>query len=135
MSKILEDAAALRKLIETMANMVPDDRVEEFKLFYEEWNGDDVLLTAGTKVRYKDQIYKVLQTHRTQFDWTPDKVPALFGRVLVSEDPAVVTEWEQPDSTNPYSKGDKVLHGGKIWTSTVDGNVWEPGAYGWEVVD
>ena len=41
---------------------------------------------------------------------------------------------EQPSSTNPYSKGDKVKHNGKIWTSDIDGNVWEPGVYGWTEV-
>ena len=41
--------------------------------------------------------------------------------------------WEQPESTNPYMKGDKVTHAGKTWVSTIDNNVWEPGVYGWEV--
>ena len=40
--------------------------------------------------------------------------------------------WEQPESTNPYMKGDKVTHAGKTWVSTIDNNVWEPGVYGWE---
>ena len=29
-------------------------------------------------------------------------------------------EWEQPGSTNGYSKGDKVTHNGKTWESLVD---------------
>lgn len=41
---------------------------------------------------------------------------------------------EQPESTNPYSKGDKVTHNGKTWRSTIAGNVWEPGVYGWEEI-
>ena len=43
----------------------------------------------------------------------------------------MIPEWEQPDSTNPYMKGDKVTHGGKTWVSDIDNNVWEPGVYGW----
>ena len=27
--------------------------------------------------------------------------------------------------------GDKVTHNGKTWVSNIDGNVWEPGVYGW----
>ena len=42
-----------------------------------------------------------------------------------------IPEWVQPDSTNPYRKGDKVVHNGKTWESTIDNNVWEPGVYGW----
>ena len=41
-------------------------------------------------------------------------------------------EWEQPGSTNGYSKGDKVTHNGKTWESLVDNNVWEPGVIGTE---
>lgn len=41
-------------------------------------------------------------------------------------------------STGPQGpagpKGDKVSHNGSHWTSTVDGNVWEPGVYGWAEV-
>lgn len=44
------------------------------------------------------------------------------------------SEWEQPGSTNPYAKGDKVMHNGKTWQSTTDNNVWEPCVYGWEEV-
>ena len=36
------------------------------------------------------------------------------------------------DDPIPYMKGDKVTHGGKVWVSTVDNNVWEPGATGTE---
>ena len=45
-----------------------------------------------------------------------------------------IGEWKQPDSTNPYQKGDKVTHNGKTWESTADNNVWEPGVYGWTEV-
>ena len=30
-----------------------------------------------------------------------------------------------------YEKGYKVSHNEKHWISDVDGNVWEPGVYGW----
>ena len=53
---------------------------------------------------------------------------------MLIPDPTVVPEWEQPDSTNPYAKGDKVTHNGKTWVSDIDGNVWEPGVYGWTEV-
>lgn len=82
-------------------------------------------------MRYNGTLYKVLQDHISQDDWTPESAPSLFGRVLIP-DPSVVPDWEQPDSTNPYSKGDRVKHNGKTWESLADGNVWEPGATGTE---
>lgn len=41
--------------------------------------------------------------------------------------------WVQPTTgaQDAYSAGDEVTHGGKTWVSDVDGNVWEPGVYGW----
>ena len=42
-----------------------------------------------------------------------------------------IPEWVQPDGSNPFAKGAVVKRNGKIWESTVDNNVWEPGVYGW----
>ena len=30
--------------------------------------------------------------------------------------------------------GDKVRHNEKVWVSTIDNNVWEPGVYGWDEI-
>lgn len=40
--------------------------------------------------------------------------------------------WGKPKETEPYKKGDRVTHKGKIWRSQVDRNTREPGEYGWE---
>ena len=87
---------------------------------------------AGERVQHRGVLYKVLQAHTAQAGWEPDAVPALFAKVLIP-DAETIPEWERPDSTNPYSKGDKVTHNGKTWVSDVDGNVWEPGVYGWKI--
>ena len=89
--------------------------------------------TVGYIVKYNGTLYRCLQAHTSQDDWTPDKAPALWAKILIP-DADVIPEWEQPDSTNPYMTGDKVTHNGKTWQSTVDNNVWEPGVYGWEEV-
>lgn len=40
--------------------------------------------------------------------------------------------WQQPEGAHDaYNKGAEVSHKGKLWKSTVDSNVWEPGVYGW----
>jgi hypothetical protein len=59
--------------------------------------------------------------------------PSLFAKVLIP-DIDVIPEWVQPDSTNPYMKGDKVTYKGKTWISTIDNNVWAPGEYGWDEI-
>ena len=72
--------------------------------------------------------------HTSQETWTPDAAPSLFAKVLIPSDD-IIPQWEQPDSTNAYKIGDKVLHNDKTWVSIVDNNVWEPGVYGWEITE
>ena len=65
-----------------------------------------------------------------QADWKPEDSPSLW--VGISDPAEEWPEWSQPvGSTDAYAKGAKVSHNGKHWTSDVDANVWEPGAYGW----
>ena len=51
----------------------------------------------------------------------------------ITSDPAEEwPEWSQPlGAHDAYAAGAKVSHNGKHWTSDLDGNVWEPGVYGW----
>ncbi len=99
---------------------------------YPIWN-ESATYSVGDRVRYNDVLYKCLQAHTAQTTWTPTDAPSLWTKVLIPT-PSVIPEWEQPESTNPYMKGDKVKHNGKTWESTVDNNVWEPGVYGWNEV-
>ena len=97
--------------------------------FYPEWAAD-VDYTAGYKVQHGGKLWRCVQAHTSQSGWEPESAPSLWAKVLIP-DPEVIPEWEQPDSTNPYSVGDKVTHNGKTWVSDIDNNVWEPGVYGW----
>lgn len=74
----------------------------------------------------------ILNIKQSRETWSPDVSPSLWAKVLVED--GEILPWEQPDSTNTYSKGDKVTHNGQVWISDMDGNVWEPGVYGWSVV-
>jgi len=77
---------------------------------------------------HNGQMYKVVQSHTSQFDWKPDILPAMYSKI---REEGAISEWVQPLSTNPYQIGDKVTHNGFTWESTAENNVWEPGAYGW----
>lgn len=89
-----------------------------------------VAYTAGQLRRYNGTLYKCVQAHTSQADWTPDTAASLWS---VAADPAEEwPAWSQPiGAHDAYAKGDKVSHNGKHWTSNVDSNVWEPGVYGW----
>ena len=126
---LIEKARELRALIEKAVQSLEDKDALECICLYEKWNGDSVQYTAGQRVQDDGVLYTVLQAHTSQPDWKPTAAPSLFAKVLIP-DPTVIPEWEQPDSTNPYTKGDKVTHNGKTWVSLIDNNVWEPGAVG-----
>lgn len=129
---LTELATKLRPLIETAAQSLNDATALEAVELFPAWKLD-TSYTKGQRVRHGGILYVVLQDHASQDSWTPDAAPSLFAKVLIP-DPDTVPDWQQPDSTNPYSKGDKVKHNGKTWESTVDNNVWEPGVYGWQEV-
>ena len=130
---LIEKARELRALIEKAVQSLDDKDALECVCLYEKWNGNGVQYTAGQRVQDDGILYTVLQAHTSQPDWKPADAPSLFAKVLIP-DPTVIPEWEQPESTNPYAKGDKVAHNGKTWVSDIDGNVWEPGVYGWTEV-
>ena len=78
--------------------------------------------------------YKVLQSHKSQADWQPDKTPALY-KLIGSNDDGYL-EWKQPlGAHDAYKIGDIVEYNGKLYKSLINGNVWSPDVYadGWEV--
>lgn len=89
--------------------------------------------TQGNIRRYGENLYKCLQAHTSQAEWTPDVSPSLWKKI---GDPTVeFPEWSQPiGASDAYQTGDKVSYDNKHWISTVDNNVWQPGVYGWEEV-
>ena len=121
--------------VKTARNLMTDDQALECADLYPEWNGEGKAYTAGDRVVYGDKLYKCLQSHTSQLIWTPTAAPSLWAEILPGQDGTDIGEWVQPDSTNPYMKGDRVTHNGHIWESTIDNNVWEPSVYGWTQVD
>lgn len=78
--------------------------------------------------------YKVLQSHKSQTDWQPDKTPALY-KLIGSNDDGYL-EWKQPlGAHDAYKIGDIVEYNGKLYKSLINGNVWSPDVYaaGWEI--
>lgn len=130
-----ERAYALRAMIEKAAVSLNDtDALDAVELF-PEWNAA-AHYDVDNRVRYDGTLYRCLQTHDAQDGWTPADAPSLWAKVLIP-DPEVIPEWVQPDSTNPYMKGDKVRYNGKVYESLIDNNIWSPEAYpaGWQEVD
>lgn len=126
-------AYALRALIEQASVSLSDEDALNGVELFPHWNGEGFQYETNDRVSYDNILYKCLQGHISQPTWNPVDSPSLWAEVLIPDEDEIY-EWKQPDSTNPYMKGDKVRHNEKIWESIIDNNVWEPSVYGWNEV-
>ena len=111
------------------AGSIDDVTAAEHADFFSPW-AYPVGYTKGNIRRYNGALYRCLSDHNSQADWTPDAAPSLW--VGISDPAEEWPKWSQPvGAHDAYSAGAKVSHNGKHWISTTDGNVWEPGVYGW----
>lgn len=126
-------AQAVRAAMDTAGALLTDEQAATAAALYPIWSGNGVSYAAGDRVQYETLLYKCLQSHTSQMDWTPTSAVSLWVRI---DDPAVEwPEWRQPTGAHDaYAMGAKVSHNGKHWVSNVDANVWEPGVYGWDEV-
>ena len=127
-----------------------------------EWKQPDSVnaYMTGDKVMFEGQVYESLVDNNV---WSPSANPSGWQLVeeeveepetpvepeipvepepeppVEPEEPEVETvpEWVQPDATTAYKKGDRVMFEGKVYESTIDGNVWSPSAYpaGWQLIE
>lgn len=90
-----------------------------------------IAYTEGQIRRFTDgKLYRCISNHTSQEDWSPDVVVSLW--VAISDPAEEWPAWSQPvGAHDAYDQGAKVTHSDKKWTSDVNGNVWEPGVYGW----
>lgn len=130
---LLELAYKLRPYIEKAAASLSDEDALEAVNLFPTWDSTSEY-AKDTRVLYDGILYKCLQAHTSQANWTPTNSPSLWAKVLIP-DANVIPEWEQPDSTNPYMKGDRVMFEDKVYESNIDNNVWAPNIYGWSLVN
>ena len=126
-------AYALRRLIEKASISLDDESALQGIELFPLWKAIPPMeYEVGDRIRYNDTLYKCVQAHTSQSDWTPDVTPALWVVVCIDEFP----EWKQPTGAqDAYRIGDKVSHLEKHWTSAIDYNVYEPSVYGWDEVN
>ena len=122
-------AAALTFVVMAEAGQIDPVTAGENGELFAPW-AEHVDYQAGSIRRYGDKLYRCIQGHTSQADWTPDAAGSLWTKIA---DPAEEwPEWSAPlGAHDAYAAGDKVSHGGRRWISEADGNVWEPGVYGW----
>ena len=132
-----EQFDAQRKLaISFLVEGLSDEQALQVPLLFEEFDGNGIAYEVGKRIMYNGVLYKVIQAHTSQAEWTPTAAPSLFAKVINETIDGSIPEFEQPDSTNPYMKGDRVIFNGKVYESLIDNNVYSPSDYptGWKEI-
>lgn len=131
----IKEAREIRKKIEELAKNLSDAEAVDYPVLYPEWNAQESY-QVGDKVRENGILYKCLQAHKAQADWNPSQAVSLWARVINEGDGGAVPEFVQPDSTNPYMKGDKVSFEGQVYECLINNCTWNPTDYpaAWRVV-
>ena len=137
----LQAAEQLRKALQIFAATLTDEQAMAVATVYPAWTvntayavGD--IISYGTNGVGDPQLYKVVQAHTSQAQWTPDAVPSLYDAFGLDESGYPL--WAQPSGAHDaYNVGDIVNYNGKLYKSTINGNVWAPDVYpaGWELVE
>ena len=138
MDKVYKAKQLRRALQMFLTSLTDESQMMEVADVYPAYKVDHAYKT-GDVFRYglnednETQLYQVLQAHTSASQWTPDTATSLYKKIGVNSDGTRI--WTQPlGATDAYNKDDVVSHNGKLWKSTVDANVWEPGVYGWAEV-
>ena len=118
------------------AETLSDAQALQVPMLFDDFDGNGVAYEVGKRIMFEGVLYKVIQAHTSQAEWTPIAAPSLFAKVINETIDGSIPEFEQPDSTNPYMKGDRVIFNGKVYESLIDNNVYSPEAYpaGWKEV-
>ena len=116
-----------------MMDSLPDSALEHMAAYMPEWEAGREY-AIGDKVQHGERPYRCLQAHTSQDEWNPADAVSLWARILAGGD--TIPVWEQPESTNPYMKGDKVhfpTASDPVYVSDIDYNVYAPNVYGWSL--
>lgn len=123
---------AVKKMLANSTESLSDEDALDVAALYPTWvskMGESV--NTGERYWYDGKLWKVVQAHTVQENWTPDVSVSLFTEVTIDEWP----EWRQPTGAqDAYMKGDKVTFESKHYVSLMDHNTYSPAAYpaGWE---
>jgi hypothetical protein len=128
------DPQLVKKLLSDRLAALPEEEAVEYRSMYKPFK-IGIVLETNEKIYNpsNDTLYKVLVGHTTALEWLPENTPTLF---VVIHPPGVIPDWVQPTGAHDaYQIGNKVKHNGSTWESTVNANTWEPGVYGWNLID
>lgn len=129
-----EHAYKLRDMMHKAAVSLSDDDAYDVPELFSRWK-TDTFYAIGDRVDYEEKLYKCVQTHTSQSDWTPDITPNMWTEVAPT---GTIPVWKQPTGAqDSYMIGDKVHYeteNDPVYICTIDYNTYSPDVYGWELI-
>ena len=124
-----------RVTVDELLADLPDDTYTNVVPLFPDWTAGETV-SVGAVRQFDSNLWRVVQAHKSQADWTPDKVPALWTPVRKTKGAAPDPFVQPTGAADAYSVGDRVTFEGAVWESVIDANVWSPSAYpaGWKAV-
>lgn len=92
------EAKRIRANIEKAATFADDQTALESVWMYPAWK-PGMVCGSGQRLVYDGRLYKVIQAHTAQSDWTPDVTAAMFARI---------------DETHAGTEGDPIPYDGNM---------------------
>lgn len=126
----LQAAEQLRRALQIFSYSLADEQVIEVPAIYDPWvvnksYSAGEIFTYGENSVGDPQLYKVIQAHSSQADWTPDVSVSLYSAIGLDNGYPV---WSSPAGAHDaYNIGDIVSHNGMLYISEIDGNTTMPG--------
>ena len=112
------NARKLRPIVEQAMQSIDGNDALTAKMLYPEW-AVGVAYSVGFKVQYGGKLYRVITSHTTQADWTPDVSASLFEVVNESHEGTL----EDPipyDGNMALENGKYYIQSGVIYLCTRD---------------
>ena len=110
-----ETHETLRPYIEKAAASLDDNDAANAVKLFPTWT-IGIAVTVGERYQYADKLYKVVQAHTTQADWTPDATPAMWAVIDKTHAGTL-------DDPIPASRGMEYEYG-KYYLDSEDGNTY-----------
>lgn len=134
----LQAAEQVRKALQFFAQTLTDEAAMEVATVFPNYEigktyKTNEMFTYGVNDVGDPQLYRVVQDHTSQADWTPDATASLYTPIGLNS--AGFPVWSQPTGAHDaYNIGDIVDYNGTLYKSLIDGNTYSPEAYpaGWE---
>ena len=137
----LQIAEQFRRALQMFAQSLTDEKAMEIATVYpvyevgKAYEANELFVYGKNNVG-DPQLYRVVQAHTSQENWTPDATPSLYTPIGLTD--AGYTVWSKPTGGHDaYNTGDVVDYNGTLYKSLIDGNTYSPEEYpaGWELYE